>query len=66
MSRADCDVCDEYREKLNKQIAILKAALCQERANKLSSDGKAFHDYTIDAATQLAKEYPDIDWGGQP
>jgi len=60
MSRADCDVCDEYHATLNKQIDILKAALIQERANKLSSDGKAFHDYTIDAAAQLAKEYPEI------
>ena len=62
MSRADCDVCDEYRRELNKQIDTLKAALIQERANKLSCDGKAFHDYTIDAAAQLAKEYPEINW----
>lgn len=44
------------------QIATLKAALIQERANKLSCDGKTFHDYTIDAAAQLAKEYPEINW----
>ena len=47
-------------DELTSQIATLKTALIQERANKLSSNGKAFHDYTIDAATQLAKEYPEI------
>jgi hypothetical protein len=50
----------DHADEQAKQIATLKAALVQERANKLSCDGKAFHDYTIDAAAQLAKEYPEI------
>lgn len=58
-------ICDDQAkqiDKLSSQIDTLKAALVQERANKFSCDGKAFHDYTIDAAAQLAKEYPEINW----
>jgi hypothetical protein len=74
MSRADCDVCDEYREKLNKQIDTLKTALISERELRIvgSKESKCYphigtwaqrdrysHD---EAKDQLVKEYPEINW----
>ena len=64
MSRADCDVCDEYRAKLNKQIATLKAALISERAYICSAN--VIETMPMDsgfigmAKDQLVKEYPEI------
>ena len=48
------------------QIATLKAALIKERATEIIRSGRAIQDFAVDAEKQLAKEYPDIDWGGQP
>ena len=74
MSRADCDVCDEYRRELNKQIATLKAALTKyviddlsdERLSNRMADGgydsRTDADLEREAKDQLAKEYPEINW----
>jgi len=79
MSRADCDVCDEYHEKelaeLHKQIAALKAALICERELRIvgSKESKCYphigtwkqcDKYSRDEATsQLARDLPTFDWG---
>jgi hypothetical protein len=50
------------------QIATLKAALRKDRFFRVWANTRSTNVDTVTkiADRQLAKEYPDIDWGGQP
>lgn len=58
---------DETIAELRGQIATLKAAIRKERFFRVwANRSDSVDTVTKIADRQLAKEYPDIDWGGQP
>lgn len=58
----------EHIDGQSSQIATLKAALRKDRFFRVWANTRSTNVDTVTkiADRQLAKEYPDIDWGGQP